>query len=188
MTKLFSQLAARVDEIAPFHVMELAKMATALEQQGRSIIHMGIGEPDYTAAPAVVAAATRAMQDGQMQYTSATGLLALRQEISSHYANVYGLSIAPERIVITAGASAPEHLVEQLISYLKDGGFGTLEELEIKEEDVRFSLHLLMLELRTNCYHRASSPTRFRAANRRSSGLSRRASWHRPWRAPAFEG
>ena len=101
-----AQLAARVGEIAPFHVMELAKMATELEQQGRSIIHMGIGEPDFTAAPAVVAAATRAMQDGQMQYTSATGLPALRQQISAHYSRVYGLDIAAERIIITAGASA----------------------------------------------------------------------------------
>ena len=43
-------------------------------------------------------------------------------------------------VAVTAGASAPEHLVEQLISYLKESGFGTLEELEIREEDVRFSL------------------------------------------------
>ncbi|MEB0137313.1 pyridoxal phosphate-dependent aminotransferase [Actimicrobium sp. CCC2.4] len=99
-------LAGRVDHIAPFHVMELIKMATVLEQQGRSIIHMGIGEPDFTAAPAVIAAATRAMSDGKMQYTSAKGLLALRQAISTHYAQVYGLEIDPERIIITAGASA----------------------------------------------------------------------------------
>ena len=43
-------------------------------------------------------------------------------------------------VAITAGASAPEHLVEQLISFLQANGFGTLEEIEIKEEDVRFSL------------------------------------------------
>ena len=43
-------------------------------------------------------------------------------------------------VAVTAGASAPEHLVEQLISYLKDSGYGALEEVEIKEEDVRFSL------------------------------------------------
>ena len=53
-------VAGRVAHIAPFHVMELIKMAAVLEQQGRSIIHMGIGEPDFTAAPAVIAAATRA--------------------------------------------------------------------------------------------------------------------------------
>ena len=102
----YSRLASRLDNIAPFHVMELAKMAASLEQQGRDIIHMGIGEPDFTAAAPVIAAAAQAMADGRMQYTSATGLPALRQAIAKHYADVYGLEIAPSRIVVTAGASA----------------------------------------------------------------------------------
>jgi len=99
-------LASRLQNIAPFHVMELSKMAAALEQQGRHIIHMGIGEPDFTAVPAVVAAATEAMSAGKMQYTSATGLPELREAISAHYQRVYGLNISPSRIVVTAGASA----------------------------------------------------------------------------------
>ncbi len=99
-------LASRLANIAPFHVMELAKMATELERQGRSIIHMGIGEPDFTAAPQVVEAAARAMADGKMQYTSATGIPALRNAIAAHYQRVYGLDIAPSRIIVTAGASA----------------------------------------------------------------------------------
>lgn len=102
----FSHLASRLDNIAPFHVMELAKMAAALERQGRHIIHMGIGEPDFTAAPLVIEAAAKAMADGKMQYTSATGLPALRESISTHYRQVFGLDIAPGRIVVTAGASA----------------------------------------------------------------------------------
>ena len=99
-------LAARLDNIAPFHVMELAKMAAELERQGRHIIHMGIGEPDFTAAAPVVEAATRAMADGKMQYTSATGIAPLREAIAAHYKTVYGLEIAPSRIIVTAGASA----------------------------------------------------------------------------------
>ncbi len=102
----FSDLASRLQHIAPFHVMELAKRAAVLEQQGRHIIHMGIGEPDFTAPPAVVAAATQAMTEGKMQYTSATGLPALREAISAHYQRVYGVEVAPARIVVTAGASA----------------------------------------------------------------------------------
>lgn len=101
-----NQLASRLQHIEPFHVMELAKKAAALEQQGRDIIYMGIGEPDFTAPPAVVEAATRAMADGKMQYTSATGLPELRQAISQHYQQVYGLDISASRIVVTAGASA----------------------------------------------------------------------------------
>ncbi|GIZ53827.1 pyridoxal phosphate-dependent aminotransferase [Noviherbaspirillum aridicola] len=99
-------LASRLANIAPFHVMELAKMATELERQGRSIIHMGIGEPDFTAAPLVIEAAIRAMQDGRLQYTAATGIPALREAISEHYRRVYGLTVPASRIVITAGASA----------------------------------------------------------------------------------
>ncbi len=99
-------LASRLANIAPFHVMELAKMAAELERQGRSIIHMGIGEPDFTAAPPVIEAASRAMADGKLQYTSATGIPALREAISEHYRHVYGLDILPARIVVTAGASA----------------------------------------------------------------------------------
>jgi aspartate/methionine/tyrosine aminotransferase len=71
-----NQLASRLQHIAPFHVMELSKKAEVLAQQGRDMIHMGIGEPDFTAPPAVVEAATRAMAEGKMQYTSATGLPA----------------------------------------------------------------------------------------------------------------
>src|SRR5437868_2084586 len=95
-------LASRLANIAPFHVMELAKMATELERQGRSIIHMGIGEPDFTAAPPVIEAAARAMSDGRLQYTSAVGIPALREAISENYKQVYGLTIAPSRIIVTA--------------------------------------------------------------------------------------
>lgn len=100
------KLASRLANIAPFHVMELAKLATELEKQGRHIIHMGIGEPDFTAPPPVLEAAARAMADGRMQYTAATGVPALREAIAAHYQRVYGLNIAPSRIIVTAGASA----------------------------------------------------------------------------------
>lgn len=101
----FSPLASRLANIAPFHVMELAKMAADLERQGRSIIHMGIGEPDFTAAPLVIEAAARAMAEGRTQYTSALGLPALRKAIAAHYLNKYGVQVAPSRVIVTAGAS-----------------------------------------------------------------------------------
>lgn len=99
-------LASRLGQIAPFHVMELIKMASELEQAGRSIIHMGIGEPDFPAAQPVLDAATLALAAGKTRYTPATGLPELRQQIAAHYRTVYGLDIAAERIVVTAGASA----------------------------------------------------------------------------------
>ena len=101
------QLASRLQNIAPFHVMELAKMAADLERQGRSIINMGIGEPDFTAAPDVIEAATHAMADARMQqYTSATGTPALRRAIADYYDRHYQVQVDPSRIIVTAGASA----------------------------------------------------------------------------------
>lgn len=100
------RLAARVDEIQPFYVMELAKEAAKLERAGRDIIHMGIGEPDFTAPEPVVEAAAAALRRGVTQYTSALGIHALREAIAAHYQHAYGLAVDPARIVVTAGASA----------------------------------------------------------------------------------
>jgi aspartate/methionine/tyrosine aminotransferase len=100
------RFAARVDAIQPFYVMELAKQAQELERAGRDIIHMGIGEPDFTAPEPVIAAATDALRRGVTQYTNALGLGQLREAISGHYRDVFGLDIDPARIVVTAGASA----------------------------------------------------------------------------------
>ncbi|HTR07840.1 MAG TPA: pyridoxal phosphate-dependent aminotransferase [Paraburkholderia sp.] len=100
------RLAARVDEIQPFYVMELAKEAAQLERAGRDIIHMGIGEPDFTAPEPVVEAAAAALRRGVTQYTSALGIHALREAIAAHYEHAYGLTVDPARIVVTAGASA----------------------------------------------------------------------------------
>ncbi|WP_179404393.1 pyridoxal phosphate-dependent aminotransferase [Burkholderia guangdongensis] len=99
-------LAARVDSIQPFYVMELMKEAHALEQAGRDVIHMSIGEPDFTAPEPVVEAAAAALRRGVTQYTGALGISRLREAIAGHYARAYGLTVSPERIVVTAGASA----------------------------------------------------------------------------------
>jgi aspartate/methionine/tyrosine aminotransferase len=102
----FTRLASRLENIAPFHAMEITKKASELEKQGRHIIHMGIGEPDFSAPAPVIEAASRALADGRMQYTSATGIVPLREAIAGHYKSVYGLQIEPGRIIVTAGASA----------------------------------------------------------------------------------
>lgn len=100
------RLAARTTRIAPFQVMELVKRAVLLEQQGRPVIHLSIGEPDFTAPEPVIAALERAARAGRTQYTSATGLPALREAISRDYRDRYGVEVDPARIVVTAGASA----------------------------------------------------------------------------------
>ncbi|WP_066272139.1 pyridoxal phosphate-dependent aminotransferase [Hydrogenophaga palleronii] len=104
------RIAQRAQRVEPFYVMELAKaasaMAAAAGPDDRPMIYLNIGEPDFTAPPLVRSAAKRAIQDGLSQYTPATGLPALREAISGWYASRFGLQIAPERIVVTAGASA----------------------------------------------------------------------------------
>jgi len=107
--------AARVADIEPFHVMEVQTAARALEAAGRTIIHMEIGEPDFPTPAPVVAAAQRAIADGGIFYTSALGLPALREAIARHYADHYGVAIAPDRVIVTAGSSAALLLVLALI-------------------------------------------------------------------------
>ena len=100
------ELAARTARIEPFRVMELVKRANALEQAGRSIVHMSIGEPDFTAPAAVLDALQRAARSGATQYTAALGIEPLRHAIAKHYYTQYGVDIDPMRVVVTAGASA----------------------------------------------------------------------------------
>ena len=107
--------AARVAEIEPFHVMEVQTAARALEAAGRTVVHMEIGEPDFPTPEPVIAAAQRAIAGGGIFYTSALGLPALREAIARHYADHYGVHIAPERVIVTAGSSAALLLVLALI-------------------------------------------------------------------------
>lgn len=107
--------AARVADIAPFHVMEVQTAARALEAAGRSIVHMEIGEPDFPTPAPVIAAAQAAIAGGDLYYTSALGLPALREAIAGHYRDHYGVQVAPERVIVTAGSSAALLLVMALI-------------------------------------------------------------------------
>ena len=107
--------AARVAQIEPFHVMEVQTAARALEAAGRTVVHMEIGEPDFPTPAPVIAAAQRAIVSGDLYYTSALGLPALREAIARHYADHYGVAVDPARVVVTAGSSAALLLVLALI-------------------------------------------------------------------------
>ncbi|MCC7485007.1 MAG: pyridoxal phosphate-dependent aminotransferase [Burkholderiales bacterium] len=96
----------RAREIGQFHVMALLARAKELEAQGRSIVHMEIGEPDFPTARPIVEAGIRALEAGRTSYTAATGLPELRRAIAGFYRARYGLAVPAERIVITTGGSA----------------------------------------------------------------------------------
>jgi len=97
--------ARRAEEIQPFEVMDVLSRAHALEAQGRRVLHMEIGEPDFTAPEPVVEAGVRALREGRTAYTATLGLPALRQAIATHYKTRFATHIEPDRIAITAGAS-----------------------------------------------------------------------------------
>ena len=113
------KLSDRYDCIAPFYVLDMVRAATEQEQawtaQGKRMIHLSVGEPDFTAPPPVIAAAERAMEAGRTQYTLPSGLPALREAIAAHYASAYGVSVDPGRVFITAGASGALTLASLLL-------------------------------------------------------------------------
>jgi len=99
-------MAARLAHIEPFYVMEIVKEAARLQASGQSIIHLSIGEPDFTAPPPVTRAAADALASGRLQYTQAIGLWSLREAIAADYERTFGVQIDPARVIVTAGASA----------------------------------------------------------------------------------
>ncbi len=107
--------SARSRAIEPFHVMALLARANQLQADGHDVIHLEIGEPDFTTAAPIVAAGQAALADGYTRYTAARGLPALREAISSFYGQRYGLDIDPQRILITPGGSGALLLASSLL-------------------------------------------------------------------------
>lgn len=98
-------VAERMRGISSFYVMELLQRAKQLEQQGRDIIHMEIGEPDFGTPQAVLEAGDRFMRGGEVKYTAAAGLPELRRAIAGYYWEQYEVELDPRRVFITPGAS-----------------------------------------------------------------------------------
>lgn len=98
--------AARRSEIDSFVVMDVMRAAAGLEAQGRSIIHMEVGQPSTPAPYAAREAAKRAIDNETLGYTQALGSDALRERIATHYHETYGVSVPAHRIVVTTGSSA----------------------------------------------------------------------------------
>jgi aspartate/methionine/tyrosine aminotransferase len=101
--------ARRLTRIEPFHVMDILARARAMEAQGRSIIHMEIGEPDFPTAEGIVQAGIAALQAGHTHYTPALGLPELRAAIAAIYPA--RARPDPERVVVTPGASGALQLI-----------------------------------------------------------------------------
>lgn len=109
------RVAKRMQEIEPFRVMSLLARAKELQAAGRDIIHMEIGEPDFTTAQPIIDAAEQALKQGKTAYTQALGIPELRQAIAAWYQRQYGLDISPNRIVVTPGGSGALLLLSALL-------------------------------------------------------------------------
>ncbi len=96
---------SRRSDIPPFRVMDVMAAAAALEAQGQRIVHMEVGEPGLPTPQAALDAGQAAMGAGATGYTLALGLPALRERIAQHYQEQYGVSVDPERVIITTGSS-----------------------------------------------------------------------------------
>src|SRR5512144_1414143 len=98
-------VSKRAGAITPFLAMEVMERAQALEAQGRDVIHLCLGEPDFPTPAPVVAAAVRAIRGGETQYIHSLGLLALREEIAAFYRRRYAVGVDPARILVSCGTS-----------------------------------------------------------------------------------
>ncbi|XOV83452.1 MAG: aminotransferase class I/II-fold pyridoxal phosphate-dependent enzyme [bacterium] len=108
------RFAERVNLIQPFRVMEVVRRAAEFEAQGRRVVHFEVGEPDFATAEPIVDAGRQALRDGRTKYTEATGIVALREAISSHYAQL-DIQVPPNRIIVTSGASGGLTLLAALL-------------------------------------------------------------------------
>jgi len=110
-TKISSKLA----QLESFHVMSLMAEAKQLEAQGHDVIHMEMGEPDFSTPKPIIDAGIAALQQGKTHYTPTLGLPALREEIANFYQREYQVAIEAEQIIITPGSATALQLVLTLM-------------------------------------------------------------------------
>jgi aspartate/methionine/tyrosine aminotransferase len=103
-TKDLLRASGRSD-VPPFMVMDVMAAAARIEAEGGHVIHMEVGQPAAAAPKTAILAAHAALEGGRIDYTSALGIPSLRERISRHYREAYGLVVDAGRIVITTGSS-----------------------------------------------------------------------------------
>ena len=104
-TKPMNRASNRARQIPSFIVMDVLEKAEQLERQGRHIIHLEIGEPDFPTPKCICDAAREAIEKGDTHYTHSLGIIELREAISANYQAKYGVHIDPAQIVVTSGTS-----------------------------------------------------------------------------------
>ena len=116
-----TEASKRSRRIQPFQVMAILAQAQALQKAGRDIIHLEVGEPDFATPEPMTEAAVAAMRAGKTHYTPALGLPELREQIARYYQTRFGVSLPPERVVLTTGASGALMLLSAMTLNPGDG-------------------------------------------------------------------
>ncbi len=98
------QFAKRMSRIGTESAFEVLARAKAMETQGREVIHLEIGEPDFDTPAHIIEAACRALRNGATHYTPSAGIPALREAIAEHFSRARRQPIEPSQVVVTPGA------------------------------------------------------------------------------------
>ena len=98
------KLATCMSRLGTESAFEVLAKARALEAQGKQIIHLEIGEPDFDTPPHIIEAACRALHQGATHYTPSGGIPELRREIAAGMSLARGQEISPQQVVVTPGA------------------------------------------------------------------------------------
>ncbi len=125
------------DRIGEENAFAVLARANALAQQGRSIINLGIGQPDFRTPEHIVEAAIKALRDGEHGYTGATGILPLREAVSADIHRRVGVSVNPDNVVIVPGGK-----VTMFMAILMFGAPG----VDILYPDPGFPIYRSMIE------------------------------------------
>src|SRR4051812_24820459 len=128
---------AAFDRIGEENAFAVLARATALAAQGRDIINLGIGQPDFRTPDHIVEAAIKALRDGHHGYTPATGILPLREAVATDLAKRFQVSVTPDEVMIMPGGKPT-----MFMSILMFGEPGA----EIMYPDPGFPIYRSMIE------------------------------------------
>src|SRR6201991_666649 len=128
---------ANFDRIGEENAFAVLARATALAAQGRDIINLGIGQPDFRTPEHIVEAAAKALRDGHHGYTPANGILPLREAVSGDLHKRFGVTVSPEEVMIMPGGKPT-----MFMSILMFGEPGA----EIMYPDPGFPIYRSMIE------------------------------------------
>ena len=128
---------ANFDRIGEENAFAVLARATALAAQGRDIINLGIGQPDFRTPDHIVEAAAKALRDGHHGYTPANGILPLREAVSADLHRRYGVTVSPDEVMIMPGGKPT-----MFMSILMFGEPG----VEIMYPDPGFPIYRSMIE------------------------------------------